>query len=176
MRADQLEGTKTGKFERAVESEYRPLRAFLRSLGAGQSQIEDILQETFLTAFKALDRFDDGKPFGPWLRGIARRKFLEHCRTMKDGDMALGDDLIHAIDAEFAQFDGGAGPDLMSALEKCVGKLDGESERMLKMFYYESKSSQEIADSCGLHDATVRKRLQRAREDLEKCLKDATAA
>src|ERR671921_638047 len=42
---------------------------------------EDIAQEAFLAAVRALDRFDRGRPFGPWLHRIAVNRAIDWARA-----------------------------------------------------------------------------------------------
>lgn len=54
-----------------------PLRSFLASQVHHLEDIDDLAQETFLTAFRKLTTFRRDDDFGAWLRGIARNKL--HC-------------------------------------------------------------------------------------------------
>src|ERR687889_1900977 len=42
---------------------------------------EDIAQEAFLAAVRALDRFDRGRPFGPWLHRIVINRAIDWARA-----------------------------------------------------------------------------------------------
>jgi RNA polymerase sigma-70 factor (ECF subfamily) len=42
---------------------------------------EDIAQEAFLAAVRALDRFDRRRPFGPWLHRIVVNRAIDHARA-----------------------------------------------------------------------------------------------
>src|SRR6059036_1182140 len=42
---------------------------------------EDIAQEAFLAAVRALDRFDRGRPFGPWLHRIVVNRSIDWARA-----------------------------------------------------------------------------------------------
>src|SRR6476620_9256237 len=42
---------------------------------------EDIAQESFLAAIRNLDRFDRGRPFGPWLHRIVVNRAIDHARA-----------------------------------------------------------------------------------------------
>ena len=44
---------------------------------------EDIAQEAFLAAVRALDRFDRSRPFGPWLHRIAVNRAIDWARAAK---------------------------------------------------------------------------------------------
>ena len=42
---------------------------------------EDVAQEAFLAAIRALDRFDRRRPFGPWLHRIVVNRAIDHARA-----------------------------------------------------------------------------------------------
>src|SRR4051812_44173189 len=42
---------------------------------------EDIAQEAFVAAIRALDRFDRRRPFGPWLHRIVVNRAIDHARS-----------------------------------------------------------------------------------------------
>jgi RNA polymerase sigma-70 factor (ECF subfamily) len=58
-----------------------------------EAAAEDIAQEGFLAALRALDRFDHARPFGPWLRTIVARRAIDaqRARALRHevGDVAL---------------------------------------------------------------------------------------
>lgn len=53
-----------------------------RTVGNGDDGY-DLLQQTFLSAWLALDRYDAERPLVAWLRGIARNKCRDHARKAK---------------------------------------------------------------------------------------------
>src|SRR3954471_14272690 len=76
---------------------------------------EDIAQEGFVAAIRALERFDRSRPFGPWLRTIVARRAIDAARARAlrrevdavalesvacpDGGPPLADDLLAAVAA-----------------------------------------------------------------------------
>jgi RNA polymerase sigma factor (sigma-70 family) len=61
--------------------------AFL--LGAGEES-DDVVQEAFVKAFRHLDRFRAGEPFGPWLLRIVANETKNLTRSRRRrGDLAL---------------------------------------------------------------------------------------
>jgi RNA polymerase sigma-70 factor (ECF subfamily) len=75
------------------------------------SAAEDIAQEAFLAAVRALDRFDRRRPFAPWLtrivvnraidwtrsRTLRREEFVEPPGVVGEGQVALDDDVVAAL-------------------------------------------------------------------------------
>ena len=58
----------------------RAYRAAYLVLGDGAAA-EDVAQEAFLAAVRALDRFDRRRPFGPWLHRIVVNRAIDHARA-----------------------------------------------------------------------------------------------
>src|SRR5881275_3709450 len=56
---------------------YRAAYLVVRDAGAA----EDIAQEAFLAAVRALDRFDRRRPFGPWLHRIVVNRAIDWTRA-----------------------------------------------------------------------------------------------
>jgi tmRNA-binding protein len=65
-------------FEILMREHIDSVRAFLLSSLRDAVAAEDVLQETFLVAWRILDRYDRKLPFGPWVRGIAAKLLLNH--------------------------------------------------------------------------------------------------
>lgn len=59
-------------FRAFVREHQAALRGFVRMRGVHNDSVDDLAQETFLIAYRELDRFDQDRDFGKWLRGIAR--------------------------------------------------------------------------------------------------------
>lgn len=157
-------------FEKSVKENYSMLRTYYMTMGLNRANAEDLVQESFLAAFRLLERFDRTKPLRPWLRGIARNKYLEFCRTKKE--IPLGDEMIETIDAQYHYWEDAhvSDPGIHDFLNDCIGRLDAEAAKAVELFYYKRMSTQEIAETCGINEATVRKRLQRVRENLKDCM------
>ncbi len=70
-------------FEELVSRYSMRLFYFLRHRTGSDQDIEDLVQETFLKAFKSIDRFDPERKFSTWLYTIASREAISHHRSNK---------------------------------------------------------------------------------------------
>ena len=77
----QAQAGSTGAFARLVDAHQQAVRAFLRRL-SGDADADDLAQETFLTAWRNLGRFEPGRSFRNWLMGLAYRKYLTAQRSL----------------------------------------------------------------------------------------------
>ncbi|MEA2310029.1 MAG: hypothetical protein QOI65_2315 [Thermoleophilaceae bacterium] len=122
---------------------------------------EDIAQEAFLSAIRALDRFDRRRPFGPWLNRIVVNRAIDWARARALRREVGSDDL-----AEPAAGSAPAPPysdELMAAL----ATLSPEHRAVVVLRYLLEYTPGEIADMLGLPRGTVNSRLRRALDTLE---------
>jgi RNA polymerase sigma factor CnrH len=164
--------TKQEAFADLARTHHRELLVYARALTREDHQSRDIVQESFVTAWENMERFDVTRDFGSWLRGIVRNKWRETMRR-NNKQIALEDDALESMEAEMLTWqelrqDGG--PGVFIRLEDCVGKLPEALVGAVKSFYYEGCSTDEAAEQLDIGGATLRKRLERARQALRQCL------
>jgi len=130
-----------------------------RSLGdAGTA--EDVVQETFVRAGRARDRFDpDLGTLRSWLFSITRRLVIDHGRARSARPLvALGEAADNTMPAASTD------DDLERAMaiwhvEEAIGRLSPEHRRVLVDSYYRGRKAGEIARDLGIPEGTVRSRL-----------------
>jgi RNA polymerase sigma-70 factor, ECF subfamily len=127
---------------------------------------DDVTQEAFLRAWRSLDRFELGRPFGPWVCRIAANLAVNHVRSPRAREEGLPDG--HAETRTNAPGPLGALLDAegASVLEKAMGQLPQEQRAVLVLRVVEELSYAEIAETLGISPGTVMSRLFRARERL----------
>lgn len=145
------------------------LRAGVRDLHA----IDDLYQETVLTAWKRLDDYDRDKPIGPWLRGIAGKLMLAYYRNAAKGAMPLDDQALEWLNDRFAavhSMPGDTFHEKLAALRECIAALPDTYQRPIKMRYAEQRSLSEIVSMLNLAKEALKKRLSRGKARLADCL------
>ena len=71
-------------FSQLVKKYQSPLRLFLRRLLNGDEvRADDVAQETFLLAYRKLDKFEGRSSFATWLFAIGRNQFLMFMRKKR---------------------------------------------------------------------------------------------
>ncbi len=118
---------------------------------------EDIAQESFLAAIRALDRFDRRRPFGPWLHRIAVNRAIDWTRARRlRAEVELGESLPDpTVDPQPSD-------DLLAAL----ARLPPEHRAMIVMRYLLEFTPGEIAETLDLPRGTVNSRLRRGLDSL----------
>jgi len=121
---------------------------------------EDIVQDAFLAAIRALDRFDRRRPFAPWLHRIVVNRAIDWVRARKlRGEQGLED-----VAANPAAPD--VGPDLVAA----IGSLSPEHRAVIVLRHLLEYTPGEIAAMLDLPRGTVNSRLRRGLDELEERL------
>ena len=139
---------------------------FLNKRNAGGSSNEDILQETFITAFDRLPSFDPSRSFSAWIFGIAKNKASEHFRKSDRIEK------LHARAIEERTAPVPPSQDLdrreQAALfwERARTLLAAEPFECLWLRYQEELSVAEIAAALGKKVSAVKVALFRARKTL----------
>lgn len=145
---------------------------FLRS-GFRENDADDLTQDAFLLAFKALHTFDAARGgFGVWIAKIARnlaRKEFRGRPPLPHFDPMLADEVLAA----------GGNPsdppelrEEIAALAECVDALEPEFADVIRLRYVEARTTRGIAEVIGLSESSVRLRLTNAARVLEQCLKE----
>lgn len=136
-----------------------------RSLGdAGAA--EEVVQETFIRAWRARDRFDPSLgTLRTWLFAIARRLVIDHARAraLRQAD-PLPDDI--ALD------DGVEQAMLGWQVEEAIRRLRPEHRQVLIETYYRARPGREVAADLGIPEGTVRSRLFYALQSLRLALEE----
>lgn len=161
-------------FEILTREHIDSVRAFLLSSLRDGVAVEDLVQETFLVAWRILDRYDRQLPFGPWVRGIAAKLVLNHRRKLGRSRLHFCDeDLLGRIEhgfREFAQRPGDTFDEQLDALRGCLTRLSGPRREAIRLHYEHGLHCKEIAERLQIGFEAVKKHLQRGRAQLHRCL------
>jgi len=126
----------------------------------------DIMQNTFLRAFRCLPQYRGDAPFGRWLRSIAATESLMHLRAgRKVLSLFAPDDLAAedtpAID-DLCQLD----------LEKALSLMPSIPRSVLWLYHVEGYTHAEIAQMCGKTPSFSKSQLSRAHQRLRELLQN----
>ena len=122
-------------------------------------EVDDLVQDVFLTAYTRLHELRDPAAFGGWLATIARHRATDHLRRAPD-QVPLPDDLPSGEALEL---------ETLAVLE-AVRKLPEAYRETLLMRLVEGMTGQEIADRTGLSAGSVRVNLHRGMKMLRETL------
>ena len=124
---------------------------------------EDVAQEAFLAAVRALDRFDRRRPFGPWLHRIVVNRAIDYARAREVRREVPAE---ASVSASAALSDGPSG-EVLAALA-CLAP---EHRAVIVLRHLLEFTPGEIAKVLGLPRGTVNSRLRRGLDALAEPLR-----
>jgi RNA polymerase sigma-70 factor (ECF subfamily) len=120
---------------------------------------EDIAQEAFLAAVRALDRFDGRRPFGPWLHRIVVNRAIDWARARKLRAEVAGEEAVTAAGGNPAR-------DVSHDVVAALASLPEEQRGVIVLRYFLEYTPGEIAELLELPRGTVNSRLRRGLDEL----------
>jgi len=135
-------------------------------------EVEDVVQDAFVRAFRSLARLEDPARFGPWLLTIARNRALTRLARRRAAD-ALADDLAREAEAQGETGVEPLGPSVHAELEvvrRVIAELpEGAEKETVRLFYVEGTlSAREIAARLGVGKSAITMRLERFRAKVKR--------
>lgn len=153
---------------------------FARSLTKDAADADDVVQETYLRAFRARHTFVAGSDGRRWLFTIARNLFLrgrerEQRMVTLEGEPEL--DAVATVQAQAAAQAAGVDPrldhpDLAPAIQQAIAELPEPFRLVVALVDVAGLDYAEAAEQLGIPIGTVRSRLFRARRTLQERLLD----
>lgn len=146
---------------------YQPMiTAMLHRFAMNSADLEDLVQDSFIKAWRALPKWNPDKPFSHWLKRVSVRTALEYCRRQRRVASApigqIADpgeenrDLVRRLALEEARH-----------LLSC---LPAEERALLTLVHLHGMSMDEAADHFGWSRTKTKVRAFRARKLLQKTL------
>lgn len=141
------------------------------------SDAEDIAQEAFVEAYFRLDTLREQHKFGSWLRSIVSNTSVSWLRRRKSTVSFEEINSIHSHGTLFERYNRYemSTPDNLleqqeqeKMLQSAINRLPLEYQRIITMFYFDSRSYKEIAAQLNISVAAVKSMLHRARQKLKK--------
>ena len=149
----------TARFSDYYQEYYPLILSLARSQVTDRHMAEVVAQETFVTAWERFDVFQVSENPPGWLVMVARNKSREALRDRKQY-------------LEYTEFGQGIGEVVhdLDSLEQVLPET--EELRLLRQFYQEGYTLQELADEKQVSLSAMKMRVKRAREKLRKELKN----
>ncbi len=162
------------EFRRAALEHLDALHNFAVYLTRNPSQAEDLVQETYLRAFRFSHRFQPGTRLRAWLFQILRNTFLTFYR-LREREAPLAEDGVPDWDAPMfheAPDDDAGALEAHTDLERALRRLPEEFRTVLLLAEVEGMPLEEVALVMACPVGTVKSRIFRAKERLRALLRD----
>lgn len=151
---------KQRQFEALVGAYAADLNRYAYWLCRQRELAEDLVQETFMRAWKSLDSLQDYTAAKSWLITILRREMARHFERRQLDLTSLDDDVMEQIAIESAD------PTEIILLRQAMADLPLEYREPLLLQVIGGYSCDEIATELGIKPGAVMTRLFRARQKL----------
>lgn len=144
-----------------------------RMLG-GNEDAEDVTQETFIRAYRALSRYDQRRALRPWLLRIAANTATEILRRRKLAPIHSIDDLALAaeqvVDNSLSPLESLEAAERSEILNGAIQQLRGEAAALFHLHYREEMTVEDIAETLGKRPNTISVALHRLRIQLRQII------
>jgi len=159
----------TEAFGKLVERYQRRVYTVIYRFVRNHTEADDLAQEAFIRAFKAIDRFDLRYPFSPWMYRIAINLTLNHLKKRR----------LPMVDADLERKPSGNNPvnvfeqvETRRKVHAAIARLPLKLRQVLVLRVYEDWPYAQIAQVLDIPIGTVMSRLARAREAVKEELKE----
>lgn len=166
-------------YKKIMEKYEKPLFFHVYKMIKDQNQVEDIVQEAFMKAFKNLDSYDTSYAFSTWLYRITTNHTIDYLRKKKlkttsihnpirtkEGEMEIEISGESRTDRDIIR------KERKQIINHAIKNLPEKYRVVIEMRHLEELSYQEISDELDLPLGTVKAHIFRAREMLYKALID----
>ncbi|MBW8016429.1 MAG: RNA polymerase sigma factor [Planctomycetes bacterium] len=150
-------------FEELFEIYQPRLKYYVRRLDGGGTNIDDTLQDVWLTVFKKIKKLKDARCLNVWLYRIARNKVYDRFRK-KDRFVSLPEEELPVSGGDEPVFDA----DDAAKLHIALNKLKPYHREVLTLSFIEQMPYQSIAEVVDCSVGTVRSRIYYAKQSLRK--------
>lgn len=154
----------TDAFEAIVSRWHRPLINLAYRFCRDQGRAEDMAQEAFLRAYRALGQWRKDAAFSTWLFALAANLYRSEIRRIPARTISI-EEAGELTDER--PVDGGLeGKDRDRAVRELVLALPARYRDALVLFYFHDMDVSAVAQSLALPEGTIKARLSRGREIL----------
>ena len=163
---------KKHELEELISAHQNELHRYVQFLGADPVWSEEVVQDTFVTAYfhKNLPDLSNVNKRISWLRAVAKNIFLQQCRIKKKDSSLISnaDNLDHfwienvTEDYLFQK---------KEALSECLRNLPEKQIKAVNMRYVEKLTRNKMADILNMKENGVKALLRRIRHSLSQCIK-----
>lgn len=154
-------------------SHYAPrLKAYMRKLGADETQAEEVAQEALLAVWRKAHLYDPAKASaGTWIFAVARNMRIDMIRRDKRPAIDIDDPAL-VPDAEPPADTQVSGRQRDALVRAAIRQLPPEQAEVVRLSFYEEKPHAEIAEELNLPLGTVKSRLRLAFRKVRTALGD----
>jgi len=163
-----------------IQKKYKPiLRSLIRKRIDNEDDIEDMMQETFIKVYNAIDSFKFEYSFYSWINRIASNHCIDFLRKKRFNMISLDQPLGNDDDENYLELGDDSyipekyilGDERTELLLEAINQLPDNYKEIIRLRHEEELDYKEIADKLDIPLGTVKAHLFRARKLLYEYLK-----
>jgi RNA polymerase sigma-70 factor, ECF subfamily len=145
------------EFSLIYETYHQDVFRLLYFMSGNKEVSEDLLQNSFIKAFKNFQQLKQRDKFKSWIFQIARNQYLDY---LKSADVSKK---IDGVEVELSQ---NAQAETVIELNQILNNLSPEHREVLILTEMEGMTAAEVSEITGLSESAVKSRLLRARKEI----------
>lgn len=159
------------------EKSYNTIYYVVKSIIADEDATQDVVQDSFMKAFRSISKLDNPSSFLPWMKRLATnaaKDWLKKKKPILFSSMYPDDGDEDEQEPEFEDVDLTQQPEealdaktKKQLLWEIINDLSEEQRLVVSMFYFQEMSVADIAENLGVSQGTVKSRLNYARKKIE---------
>lgn len=163
----------SGSFSQLVEKYSHLAFSLSMKLLNQREDAEEAAQDAFIKAYNSLQSFQSSSTFKTWFFRIVYNTSISKLRTRKNVEVKIED--VKISDTELYSTENAVGQlnteDRQKYLQEGLERLEPEERALLKMYYYDDFSMDEVSAITGLTVSNVKVKIHRSRKRLLQVLR-----
>lgn len=174
---EAVEGAKKGKenafsflYQQTYKKNYYVALKYLRN----ETLVEDVLQDSYVAAFKSLEKLEDPEKFSAWMARIVANRALNELKKDKpllfsETENEDGQDITETFEDDRANIQPEVAMDQQETsrlMQEIIDQLSEEQRVCITMFYMQEMSVKEMAEILQVSENTVKSRLNYGRQKI----------
>jgi RNA polymerase sigma-70 factor (ECF subfamily) len=168
---ERVRGGDTSAYDALVSHYLRRVVSIAWNIVRNAHDAEDLAQEAFVKAYRAIGRFRSDEPFGPWIYRIVTNlslDLLKHRRRVRHEEIGADAQAPRRDEANVAALSG----EIARRIDTALAELPEMQQVVARLHLIEQFEHREIAAMTALSEGTVRSHLSLARTKLKEKLSD----
>lgn len=157
------------QFIRLFLNAERELLRYVMVLVPNVSDARDVVQETAIALWQAIEKYDQAKPFIPWACRFALNEARMHLRTASRQRRFMDEDVAQLLSERRVEM-----ASLLDIrrehLRDCLTRLLDDQRQLVRGYYFDNETIDALASRLGRGTDSIYKSLQRIRQALQQCI------
>lgn len=161
------------EFGQIIDKYEDKLRRYIKRISyCVDDDVDDLVQEVFISCFEKLNSYSDEYSFSSWIYRIAHNKTIDFIKKKKIKLTNVDNEELFEDSKNELLEDLAVAEDDKKRVRQALKKMDVKYRNIINLFYFEEKSYIEISDILKISKSKAGVLLYRAKKELKKILTD----